>query len=204
MSDLSLNLPEKMPEKQPALRVMPMPADVNQHGDVFGGWIMSQVDIAGATAAMRRARGRVVTVAVNSFVFKNPVSVGDVVSFFAEVIEVGRTSVKVMVEVFAERNPAQPEIVRVCSQSSQPNESAREMDESQEGFGEFVVTCRDASELLDPAEETLDEVAVFVDMAIETSRIASVGTRWNDRLAALGRDGLDEGVRIVALVGKIN
>ncbi len=113
MSDLSLNLPEKMPEKQPALRVMPMPADVNQHGDVFGGWIMSQVDIAGATAAMRRARGRVVTVAVNSFVFKNPVSVGDVVSFFAEVIEVGRTSVKVMVEVFAERNPAQPEIVKV-------------------------------------------------------------------------------------------
>ena len=75
------------------------------------------------------------------------------------------------------------------------------MDERQERFGEFVVTCRDASELLDPAEETLDEVAVFVDMAIETSRIASVGARWNDRLAALGRDGLDEGVRIVALVG---
>ena len=113
MDDLLVKMPEKMPEKQPALRVMPMPADVNQHGDVFGGWIMSQVDIAGATAAMRRARGRVVTVAVNSFVFKHPVSVGDVVSFFAEVIEVGRTSVKVMVEVFAERNPAQPEIVKV-------------------------------------------------------------------------------------------
>ena len=107
------NMLAKLPEKQPALRVMPMPADVNQHGDVFGGWIMSQVDIAGATAAMRRARGRVVTVAVNSFVFRHPVSVGDVVSFFAEVIEVGRTSVKVMVEVFAERNPAQPEIVKV-------------------------------------------------------------------------------------------
>ena len=103
----------KLPEKQPALRVMPMPADVNQHGDVFGGWIMSQVDIAGATAAMRRARGRVVTVAVNSFVFRHQVSVGDVVSFFAEVIEVGRTSVKVMVEVFAERNPAKPEVVKV-------------------------------------------------------------------------------------------
>ena len=103
----------KLPEKQPALRVMPMPADVNQHGDVFGGWIMSQVDIAGATAAMRRARGRVVTVAVNSFVFRHPVSVGDVVSFFAEVIEVGRTSIKVMVEVFAERNPVQPEVVKV-------------------------------------------------------------------------------------------
>ena len=113
MDDLLVKMPEKMPEKQPALRVMPMPADVNQHGDVFGGWIMSQVDIAGATAAMRRARGRVVTVAVNSFVFKHPVSVGDVVSFFAEVIEVGRTSVKVMVEVFAERNPAKPEVVKV-------------------------------------------------------------------------------------------
>ena len=113
MDDLLVKMPEKMPEKQPALRVMPMPADVNQHGDVFGGWIMSQVDIAGATAAMRRARGRVVTVEVNSFVFKHPVSVGDVVSFFAEVIEVGRTSVKVMVEVFAERNPAKPEVVKV-------------------------------------------------------------------------------------------
>ena len=107
------NMLAKLPEKQPALRVMPMPADVNQHGDVFGGWIMSQVDIAGATAAMRRARGRVVTVAVNSFVFRHPVSVGDVVSFFAEVIEVGRTSIKVMVEVFAERNPVQPEVVKV-------------------------------------------------------------------------------------------
>ena len=107
------NMLAKLPEKQPALRVMPMPADVNQHGDVFGGWIMSQVDIAGATAAMRRARGRVVTVAVNSFVFRHPVSVGDVVSFFAEVIEVGRTSIKVMVDVFAERNPVQPEVVKV-------------------------------------------------------------------------------------------
>ena len=107
------NMLAKLPEKQPALRVMPMPADVNQHGDVFGGWIMSQVDIAGATAAMRRARGRVVTVAVNSFVFRHPVSVGDVVSFFAEVIEVGLTSIKVMVEVFAERNPVQPEVVKV-------------------------------------------------------------------------------------------
>ena len=90
-----------------------MPADVNQHGDVFGGWIMSQVDIAGATVAMRRARGRVVTVAVNSFAFRHPVSVGDVVSFYAEVVEVGRTSVKVVVEVFAERNPAQLVVVKV-------------------------------------------------------------------------------------------
>lgn len=103
----------QLPSEQPALRVMPMPADANQHGDIFGGWIMSQVDIAGATVAMRLARGRVATVAVNSFVFKQHVSVGDVVSFFAEVVETGRTSVKVNVEVYAERNPAQPITVKV-------------------------------------------------------------------------------------------
>ena len=102
-----------LPDKQPALRVMPMPADANQYGDIFGGWIMSQVDIAGATVAMHRARGRVATVAVDSFVFNQPVSVGDVVSFFAEVVATGRTSIKVSVEVFAERNPALPFTVKV-------------------------------------------------------------------------------------------
>ena len=61
-----------------------MPADANQHGDIFGGWIMSQVDIAGGVLAARRARGRVATVAVNSFVFKQPVLIGDVVSFYAD------------------------------------------------------------------------------------------------------------------------
>ena len=102
-----------LPNKQPALRVMPMPADANQYGDIFGGWIMSQVDIAGATVAMVRARGRVATVAVDSFVFNQPVSVGDVVSFFAEVVASGRTSIKVNVEVFAQRNPEQPFTVKV-------------------------------------------------------------------------------------------
>ena len=102
-----------LPNKQPALRVMPMPSDANQYGDIFGGWIMSQVDIAGAIAAKHRARGRVATVAVDSFVFNQPVSVGDVVSFFAEVVATGRTSVKVNVEVFAERNPDQPITVKV-------------------------------------------------------------------------------------------
>jgi len=92
---------------------MPMPADVNANGDVFGGWIMAQVDVAGAIPAMRRARGRVATVSVNSFLFKQPVSVGDVVSFFAEVIETGRTSIKVNVEVYAERNPSNPVAVKV-------------------------------------------------------------------------------------------
>lgn len=105
--------PVQLPKGQPALRVMPMPADVNQNGDVFGGWIMAQVDVAGAIPAMRRARGRVATVSVNSFLFKQPVSVGDVVSFYAEIVETGRTSIKVNVEVFAERNPTDPVIVKV-------------------------------------------------------------------------------------------
>ncbi len=106
-------IPAELPNKQPALRVMPMPSDVNQNGDVFGGWIMAQVDVAGAIPAMRRARGKVATVSVNSFLFKQPVSVGDVVSFFAEVVETGRTSIKVNVEVYAERHPANPLTVKV-------------------------------------------------------------------------------------------
>ena len=102
-----------LPEREPTLRVMPLPADVNQNGDIFGGWIMAQVDIAGAIPAMRRARGRVSTVSVNSFIFKQPVSIGDVVSFYAEVVHVGRTSLTVSVEVFAERNYAAPVTVKV-------------------------------------------------------------------------------------------
>ncbi|MEO8133597.1 MAG: acyl-CoA thioesterase [Betaproteobacteria bacterium] len=82
-----------------------MPSDVNYNGDVFGGWIMAQVDIAGGILAVRRAGGRVATVAVNSFVFKQPVLVGDVVSFYAEVVRTGRTSITVEVEVYAERHP---------------------------------------------------------------------------------------------------
>jgi acyl-CoA thioesterase YciA len=96
-----------------ALRVMPLPRDVNAAGDVFGGWVMAQVDIAGAIPAMRRARGRIATVAVNSFLFKQPISVGDVVSFYAKIVKVGRTSITVDVQVFAERNPAHPVVVKV-------------------------------------------------------------------------------------------
>ena len=102
-----------LPSRQPTLRVMPMPSEVNPQGDVFGGWIMAQADVAGAIPAMHRARGRVTTVAVNSFLFKQPVSVGDVVSFFAEVVSIGRTSITVRVEVYAERHPAQPIVVKV-------------------------------------------------------------------------------------------
>ena len=104
---------ELPPQTSPALRVMPMPADLNPAGDVFGGWVMAMVDIAGALPAVRHARSRVVTVAVNSFVFTQPISVGDIVSFHAEIVHVGRTSVTVDVEVFAERNPEHPVVVKV-------------------------------------------------------------------------------------------
>ncbi|MFN3883997.1 MAG: acyl-CoA thioesterase [Rhodocyclaceae bacterium] len=102
-----------LPNEEPVLRVMPLPRDVNAAGDVFGGWVMAQVDIAGAIPAMRRARGRIATVAVNSFQFKQPISVGDVVSFYAKIVKTGRTSITVDVQVFAERNPAHPVVVKV-------------------------------------------------------------------------------------------
>ncbi len=95
------------------LRVMPMPADANANGDIFGGWIMAQVDLAGAVLPARIARGRIATVAVNQFLFKQPVSVGDLLSFYARVTRVGNTSVTVEVEVYAERNPEQPQVVKV-------------------------------------------------------------------------------------------
>ena len=92
---------------------MPMPADANQNGDIFGGWIMSQVDIAGGTVAGKIARGRVATVAVKEFVFKQPVQIGDLLSFYVDVERIGRTSITVTVEVFAERRPTDPHVVKV-------------------------------------------------------------------------------------------
>jgi acyl-CoA thioesterase YciA len=106
-----------LPSASPTLRVTPMPADANFHGDIFGGWIMSQVDLAGSIPASRRARGRVATVAVNSFVFKQPVLIGDVVSFFATIAKVGRTSITVDVEVYAQRNPREEITVKVTEAS---------------------------------------------------------------------------------------
>lgn len=100
-------------EKQPALRIIPLPRDVNGAGDVFGGWIMAHIDLAGSVPAVRRARGRVVTVAVNSVIFKQPVSVGDLLSFYADVVKVGRTSITVDVHVYAERDPDSPRTVKV-------------------------------------------------------------------------------------------
>ena len=102
-----------LPPGMPQLRVMPMPADANVHGDVFGGWIMAQVDIAGAIPAARRANGRVATIAVNSFLFKQPVFVGDLLSIYAEVVKVGNTSITISVEVYAERNRLQASTVKV-------------------------------------------------------------------------------------------
>ena len=106
-----------LPDTEPALRVVPMPADANQHGDIFGRWVMSQVDIAGSIPASRRARGRVATVAVNSFVFREPVLIGDVVSFYAQITREGRTSITVSVEVYAQRDPTEVICVKVTEAS---------------------------------------------------------------------------------------
>ena len=105
-----LELPKN---RQPALRVLPMPADANQNGDIFGGWIMAQVDIAGGTVAGKVARGRVATVAVNAFVFKQPVQIRDLLSFYADVVRIGNTSVTINVEVYAERGRADTRVVKV-------------------------------------------------------------------------------------------
>jgi len=105
--------PVRLPDAHAVLRVMPMPADANIHGDVFGGWIMANADVAGAIPAARRANGRVATIAVTSFLFKNPVFVGDLLSFYARVLKTGNTSITVEVEVYAERNRLQAEVVKV-------------------------------------------------------------------------------------------
>ncbi len=99
------------------LKVIPMPADCNANGDIFGGWVMAQVDLAGAVVPARFVRGRMATVAVNQFIFKQPVRVGDILSFYSHVTRIGRTSITVMVEVFAERFSAQGQYVKVTEAS---------------------------------------------------------------------------------------
>jgi acyl-CoA thioesterase YciA len=99
--------------KELVLKVIPMPADANGNGDIFGGWVMAQVDLAGAVLPARHTNGRMATVAVNQFIFKQPVKMGDILSFFAEVTRLGRTSVTVQVEVYAERFKAQGQYVKV-------------------------------------------------------------------------------------------
>lgn len=95
------------------LKVIPMPADCNANGDIFGGWVMAQCDLAGSVIPARHTRGRMATVAVNEFIFKQPVRVGDILSFYSKAVRIGRTSVTVLVEVFAERMRAQGAYVKV-------------------------------------------------------------------------------------------
>jgi acyl-CoA thioesterase YciA len=95
------------------LKVIPMPADCNQSGDIFGGWVMAQVDLAGAVLPARYVNGRIATVAVNEFIFKQPVKVGDILSFFSSVTRIGNTSITVKVEVFAERFSMQGTYLKV-------------------------------------------------------------------------------------------
>ncbi len=110
----TLMTPEGLaPDMELVMRVMPMPKDANGNGDIFGGWIMSQVDLAGCVLPARIARGKVATVAVNEFVFRSAVSVGDLLSFYARVERIGNTSVTVHVEVWAERHPHEPVLVKV-------------------------------------------------------------------------------------------
>ncbi|MES3012071.1 MAG: acyl-CoA thioesterase [Pseudomonadota bacterium] len=110
--------PASLPtDKDLVLKVIPMPADCNANGDIFGGWVMAQVDLAGAVMAARAVRGRMATVAVNQFIFKQPVRVGDILSFYSHVSKVGNTSITVQVEVFAERFQTQGRYIKVTEAS---------------------------------------------------------------------------------------
>ncbi|WP_310567079.1 acyl-CoA thioesterase [Hydrogenophaga sp.] len=119
MSNESSPRPEAdLPEgRELVLKVIPMPADTNGNGDIFGGWVMAQVDLAGSVLPARYVPSRMATVAVNQFIFKQPVRVGDILSFFAHVTRIGTTSVTVQVEVFAERFRAQGQYVKVTEAS---------------------------------------------------------------------------------------
>lgn len=104
-------------DKELVLKVIPMPADCNANGDIFGGWVMAQVDLAGSVLPARYVNGRMATVAVNQFIFKQPVRVGDILSFFAGVTRIGNTSVTVQVEVYAERYHSQKNYMKVTEAS---------------------------------------------------------------------------------------
>ncbi|MGB8274512.1 MAG: acyl-CoA thioesterase [Alphaproteobacteria bacterium] len=98
-----MTLPEPS-RREPAVRTIAMPADTNPSGDIFGGWLLAQMDLAGGTVALLRARGRVVTVAVDRMAFHRPVYVGDLVSCYADIVKVGRTSITVDIETFVTRH----------------------------------------------------------------------------------------------------
>jgi acyl-CoA thioesterase YciA len=111
---LSVKLPV---DRELVLKVIPMPADCNANGDIFGGWVMAQVDLAGSVIPARYAEGRMATVAVNEFIFKQPVRVGDILSFYSELTRIGRTSMTVKVEVYAERFRSQGRYIKVTEAS---------------------------------------------------------------------------------------
>ena len=114
MSAHSSSEPVALPtDKELVLKVIPMPGDTNGNGDIFGGWVMAQVDLAGSVLPARYTQGRMATVAVNEFVFKQPVRVGDILSFFAGITRIGRTSVTVQVEVYAEHFERQGQYMKV-------------------------------------------------------------------------------------------
>jgi len=104
-------------DEELVLKVIPMPADCNANGDIFGGWVMAQVDLAGSVVPARYTQGRMATVAVNEFIFKQPVRVGDILSFFSKVSRIGRTSITVKVEVYAERYHSQGKYLKVTEAS---------------------------------------------------------------------------------------
>ena len=95
---------------QPAVRTLAMPADTNPSGDIFGGWLLAQMDIAAGMVAFTRARGRIATVAVDAMTFHQPVLVGDIVSCYADVVRIGRTSMTLQVEAWARRGHTGEEI----------------------------------------------------------------------------------------------
>ncbi len=104
-------------DEELVLKVIPMPADSNANGDIFGGWVMAQVDLAGSVIPARYAQGRMATVAVNEFIFKQPVRVGDILTFFSKLVRIGRSSITVKVEVYAERFSAQGHYMKVTEAS---------------------------------------------------------------------------------------
>ena len=98
------------PETEPTVRTVPMPSDANANGDIFGGWVLSQMDIAGGVLASDRAQGRVVTIAIEAMRFHKPIAVGDIDSLYGKIVEIGRTSVTVHLETWARRNSSGKEV----------------------------------------------------------------------------------------------
>lgn len=104
---------DQLPDEQPAIRIVARPTDTNAGGDIFGGWIMSQIDIAGSIAAYREAGGRVVTIAVDSMQFHQPIFVGDLVSCYSRIEKIGNSSIQVHVDVYVERDRQGIQVIKV-------------------------------------------------------------------------------------------